>query len=452
MWDDGSALVFDSSSSWGPPQTVSLRLSESFVTSAGGAGGGKEGVKGRYLEDVGVTWADLTSVVDPNAGGRIQKRTVVVNPRLMPSKVSANFDEHGELSIDKATMVENVTIQLRVTTQTLEMEPLIKKSNFTNGPLRKRSLLYKHDDDVRQDMFTIEFIKTCDTILKSCGLDMKLVTFRCIPMGDKQGFVEWVHGSVPLSELSRAFSDSIFSNSKSPTSAAGDAAGSGGENMVALAGLFKYETLQRFDSDVTGANSSGTVPNNPVQDYLRTFNFDEDAPYMIRKEAMDTYIKSCAGYCAITYILGVGDRHLDNLLLHQTGHFFHCDYSFILGNDPKKYLAVRITEEMVNGMGGKGSDGFLMFQSLTCAAFLTLRRPENVRHLFSMIRMMEGCYLPDVEQNQDIETAIMGVRDRLRLDLSEENAINFMENLIEESTSSKMWLAVDAMHTLGKRF
>jgi len=457
MWDDGAALVFDTSSSWGPPQTISLRLSESFVTNTGVSGGKEtqDSNSQRYLEDVGVSWADLTSVVDSKAGGRIQKRTVVVKPKLLPSKISGCFDEHGELSVETAPLVENVEIKIRVTTQTLEMNPLIKKSEYTDGPLRKRSLLYKRDDDVRQDLFSIEFIKNCDAILKSCGLDLKLVTFRCIPMGDKQGFIEWVHGSVPLSELSRAFSDSIFGDStKSPTSTAGDAT-SGEQNeksMMALAGLSKYETLQRWNSDVTGTNASGNAPNNPVQDYLRTFNYDADAPYMIRKEAMDTYVKSCAGYCAITYILGVGDRHLDNLLLHQTGHFFHCDFSFILGNDPKKYLPVRITEEMVNGMGGKDSDGFLMFLSLTCAAFLTLRRPENVRHLLSMIRMMEGCYLPDVEKNQDIEAAIMGVRNRLRLDLSDDEAISFMEKLIEESASSKMWLAVDAMHTLGKRF
>ena len=318
--------------------------------------------------------------------------------------------------------------------------------NLKESSSRKRSLLYKHDDDVEQEMFAIEFVKSCDKILKSCGLDLKLLTFGCIPVGKRRGFIEWVPGSVPLSEICQPFANSIIGR-RSDLSVSSDAT-KDEISSVARAGLTKYESLHRLHSE----SRKEAMSNNPIQDYLRSFAYDKADPYMIRKDVMDAYVKSCAGYCVITYLLGVGDRHLDNLLLHQTGHFFHCDYSFILGQDPKKYLPVRMTESMVDGMGGRDSDNFAKFLSLTCAAYLTLRRPENVRHLLSLIRLMEGCSLPDVEENQSIDAAILGLRERFRLDLNEVQAISFMEKLIEESCSSKMWMAVDAIHTLGKRF
>lgn len=294
-------------------------------------------------------------------------------------------------------------------------------------------------------MFAIEFIKACDSILKSCGLDLKLITFQCIPVGENKGFIEWVHGSVPLSEICQPFANSFIGRKRSSgNNSSDDDTAEDPKSSAARAGLTKYKSLEQ--------SRDPNLTMNPVQDYLRSFAYDPDSPYLIHKDAMDAYIKSCAGYCAITYILGVGDRHLDNLLLHQSGHFFHCDYSYILGSDPKKYLPVRISEEMVNGMGGKKSDNYVMFLALTCAAFLTLRRPENARYLLSLVRSMEGSLLPDLEQNQSMEAAILGIRNRLRFDLSEDQAITFMEKMIEDSCSSKMWIAVDAIHTLGKRF
>ena len=48
---------------------------------------------------------------------------------------------------------------------------------------------------------------------------------------------------------------------------------------------------------------------------------------------MDTYVKCCAGYCVITYLLGVVDRHLDNLMLTKSGKLVHIDFGYILGRD-----------------------------------------------------------------------------------------------------------------------
>lgn len=45
-----------------------------------------------------------------------------------------------------------------------------------------------------------------------------------------------------------------------------------------------------------------------ITSYLQKFHPDEDGPFGITVQCLETFIKSCAGYSVITYILGVGDR------------------------------------------------------------------------------------------------------------------------------------------------
>lgn len=91
---------------------------------------------------------------------------------------------------------------------------------------------------------------------------------------------------------------------------------------------------------------------------------------------MDTYVRSCAGYCVITYLLGVGDRHLDNLLLTRDGKLFHIDFGYILGRDPKPLPPpMKLSKEMVDAMGGvNNSEHYQQFRKLCYTAFLHLRR------------------------------------------------------------------------------
>ena len=164
----------------------------------------------------------------------------------------------------------------------------------------------------------------------------------------------------------------------------------------------------------------------------------------IDPSVLDTFSRSCAGYCAITYILGIGDRHMDNLLVTSDGRLFHVDFGYILGRDPKPFPPpMKLCREMVEGMGGAGSVYYRSFVSKCTQAFLIMRRHANL--LISLLYLAADANLKDMTE-QDPKLAILKVQKRLMLEVSDEVAEQQMINLINESTNALFPVMIEKLH------
>ncbi|XP_006889295.1 PREDICTED: phosphatidylinositol 3-kinase catalytic subunit type 3-like [Elephantulus edwardii] len=255
----------------------------------------------------------------------------------------------------------------------------------------KYPVIFKHGDDLRQDQLILQIISLMDKLLRKENLDLKLTPYKVLATSTKHGFMQFIQ-SVPVAEV----------------------------------------------LDTEGS----------IQNFFRKHAPSENGPNGISSEVMDTYVKSCAGYCVITYILGVGDRHLDNLLLTKTGKLFHIDFGYILGRDPKPLPPpMKLNKEMVEGMGGTQSEQYQEFRKQCYTAFLHLRRYSNL--ILNLFSLMVDANIPDIALEPD--KTVKKVQDKFRLDLSDEEAVHYMQSLIDESVHALFAAVVEQIHKFAQR-
>ena len=158
-------------------------------------------------------------------------------------------------------------------------------------------------------------------------------------------------------------------------------------------------------------------------------------------------IHIAAGYCVITYLLGVGDRHLDNLMLATDGHFFHVDFSYILGRDPKPFPPpVKVCKEMVDAMGGASSVYYMRFKKLCHITFACLRKNANL--ILNLVSLMVEANIPDIRAEPD--KAVLKVQEKFLLDVSEEQAVAHFESLLRDT--SYLSSMFDRLHNVAQYF
>lgn len=200
--------------------------------------------------------------------------------------------------------------------QSITKPIVIPLTQGDDSEIRTLMELWKKED-VRNDKIMICNIRLMDLILKrDLGIDLGIATYDVQPTSKDSGFIEMV------------------------------------QNCKTLYGIEKYHKLSLLNY---------IIESNP-----------DTSTAILRQR----FIKSCAAYCVITKLLGIGDRHLDNIMMKDTGELFHIDYGFILGRDPKpmKLSEMRITPQMMDAIGGVHSESYKQFKDLCSKIYNTLRR------------------------------------------------------------------------------
>lgn len=98
------------------------------------------------------------------------------------------------------------------------------------------------------------------------------------------------------------------------------------------------------------------------------------------KDVLDRYTYSLVSYTLHSYFLGLGDRHLQNIMVSDDGAIFHIDFGFILGTDayPLTSSDIKLNSDMLDVIGGKDSTRYNTYLDHCADGITVLRKYFNM--------------------------------------------------------------------------
>lgn len=265
-------------------------------------------------------------------------------------------------------------------------------------------LIFKNGDDLRQDMLTLQLLRIMDKLWKKEGLDLRMNIYNCISTESRVGLIEVVLNAETIANIQKE------------------------------KGMFSVSSAFRKGS---------------IFAWLKDYNTTEAA----LNKAVNEFTLSCAGYCVATYVLGIGDRHSDNIMIKKTGQLFHIDFGHILGHFKEKFGIKRervpfvLTHDFVYviNKGSKYSIEFKIFQDYCEKAFLILRKHGNL--ILSLCAMMISTGLPELSSERDLNY----LRETLVLLKSEKDALEHFKSKFNEALSNSWKTSLNwASHNFAK--
>jgi serine/threonine-protein kinase ATR len=251
-----------------------------------------------------------------------------------------NVRSHKAFSRDVVTIVEFLD-------QVLVLSSLQKPRKITargsDGKLY--GLLCKPKDDLRKDQRLMEFNSMINRSLKrdseSSKRHLYIKTYAVTPLNEECGIIEWVDGLKTLRDILLALYKTIgVQPNYAEIRVYLDEACKSDEKLP----IFRERVISQFP---------------PVFHKWFVQQFPEPSAWFT---ARLKYIRSCAVMSMVGTILGLGDRHGENILFEEgNGGTFHVDFNCLFDKgltfaQPER-VPFRLTHNMVDAMGVYGYEG-----------------------------------------------------------------------------------------------
>ncbi|KAK6732115.1 hypothetical protein RB195_016475 [Necator americanus] len=291
----------------------------------------------------------------------------------------------GQLRIDKCRVLGSAKMPLLLSWQ--------NRSPLSEYHLPSYEIIFKNGDDLRQDMLVLQVLEVMDSIWKRNQLDCCLSPYPVLPMGTKYGMIGVVPNCSTIFEIQSE----------------------GGKVGTAVKSL-ETTFINRYIKNHAGSTKK----------------------YM---ECVDRFLMSCVGYSVATFIMGIMDRHNDNIMMTHDGKLFHIDFGHILGHGKTKLGIKRdrvpfvLTEHFlcVIGQGrpvSKDSHEVTKFKKLCCDAYMMLWEERDL--FLSLFTVMQSMELPELTTEADLDHLKSTLRVAFHSGMTAE-AKNFFSEVFDEA-------------------
>ena len=215
------------------------------------------------------------------------------------------------------------------------------KISFRCNDSSVRLFLIKREPkgDVRKESRTMDFINFAIFLLQSASSTSKrnfeIETFSIIPLTSRYSLIEWCEKTSTI----RSILDSAYSEKKL---------------MINIRQILQKFPPENSRADVFSPNAWTFVSKMPA--LLDEYFFKQFKGVHLWYEAFLNYNKSLAFWSALGYIIGLGDRHADNILLNiENGNLICIDFDCIFqkGKDlaVPEIVEFRLTKNIESALG-----------------------------------------------------------------------------------------------------